>query len=248
MRGTADDPFLDWIGALERRHLADLSFAEVRRALQSLSARYVESRRQLSRALDGRGKRAAFALYYAPLHFLILRHVIAGLDGAGSPRRILDLGCGTGASSAAWALACRRRPALTGVDLSPWALAEARWNWKRLGLSGRATRGDVGSSSLPSKGGALLAAYTVNELSPGARAGLKARLREAIDRGVAVLIVEPISRRLTPWWSDWAETLGARSEDWRFPVELPPPLGELDRAAGLDHSTLTARSLWRRGR
>ena len=50
---------------LEARHLSELTFAEVRRGLQALSSLYVERRERLAdgAALDGAGKRAAFALY-----------------------------------------------------------------------------------------------------------------------------------------------------------------------------------------
>ncbi|MBA3888795.1 MAG: hypothetical protein H0X67_24180, partial [Acidobacteria bacterium] len=58
-----------WLEALEGRHLSDLTPAEVARALRALSSCYVERRSKLARggALDSAGKRAAFALFYAPL-------------------------------------------------------------------------------------------------------------------------------------------------------------------------------------
>ena len=61
------DPFPAYYEALESRHRAELTFAEVRRALQALSSLYVERRDgiALGKALEGRGKRAAFALYYS---------------------------------------------------------------------------------------------------------------------------------------------------------------------------------------
>ena len=67
-----------WLAALEARHLRDLTFAEVRRALQALSATYVQQRGRLpgGAALEGAGKRAAFALFYGPLHFLAVREVV----------------------------------------------------------------------------------------------------------------------------------------------------------------------------
>jgi len=37
---------------------------------------------------------------------------------------------------------------------------------------------------------------------------------------------------------------GAREDEWRFAAELPERMRLLDRAAGLDHAVLTARSLW----
>jgi hypothetical protein len=38
--------------------------------------------------------------------------------------------------------------------------------------------------------------------------------------------------------------VGGRADEWRFRAELPPIVAKLDRAAGLDHRELTARSLW----
>jgi hypothetical protein len=51
-----------------------LTRPELGRALRALSSCYIERRGKLGdgHALEGRGKRAAFALYYAPLHFLIV--------------------------------------------------------------------------------------------------------------------------------------------------------------------------------
>src|SRR5690348_15790927 len=99
------DIFADWMRALEARHLADLRVAEVTRALRALSSAYVGRRHKMAGggALDTAGKRAAFALFYAPLHFLATQHVIEAVDPHGAPpASILDLGCGTGAAGAAW--------------------------------------------------------------------------------------------------------------------------------------------------
>ena len=124
------------------RHLSELTFAEVRRALQALSSLYVERRERMAggAALDGAGKRAAFALYYGPMHFLLVREIVRGLS-LHAPRRILDLGCGTGTAGAAWALEGGSRARVEGVDRNGWAVTEARWTYARLGLDGRATRG-----------------------------------------------------------------------------------------------------------
>ena len=90
----------EWMEALEARHFADLTFSEVARSLRALSATYVERRSTLATgaALSGTGKRAAFALFYGPLHFLLVRHVVAALsDPLGRTTTLVDLGCGTGA-------------------------------------------------------------------------------------------------------------------------------------------------------
>jgi SAM-dependent methyltransferase len=242
-------PFTAYYEALEARHLAELTFAEVRRALQALSSVYVERRRRLAEGavFDGAGKRAAFALYYGPLHFFLVREVVRGLGPAlGAPRRILDLGCGTGTSGAAWALECGPRARVDGVDRSGWAVAESRWTLARLGVDGHATRGDAATAPLPTPPAGVLAAFTVNELAEEPRRRLLARLLEAARAGSTVLVLEPISRRVTPWWPEWADavrTAGGREDEWRFRPELPERLALLGKAAGLDSRELTARSL-----
>src|SRR5437870_2225177 len=144
--------FDEWIAALEKRHLADLRVSEVTRALRALSSAYVERRHTRLRSssfggqavgrgpLDSAGKRAAFALFYAPLHFLAAHHVIRALDGTTepAPSRIVDIGCGTGAAGAAWAVAAGGSPVIAGVDRHPWAIDEARWTYRALGLKGTA--------------------------------------------------------------------------------------------------------------
>ena len=73
-----------WLSALESRHFSDLTFQEVSRALRALSATYVERRDTIleGAALSGAGKRAAFALFYGPLHYLLLREILKALADA----------------------------------------------------------------------------------------------------------------------------------------------------------------------
>lgn len=135
-----------WLAALEERHLANLTRSELTRALRALSSMYVERREKLATgaALDSAGKRAAFALFYGPLHFLTIAAVVRAL-GADRTQidTILDLGCGTGVGGAAWALACEPVPQIRGIDRNGWAVAEANWTYHQLGLRGRAKTGDV---------------------------------------------------------------------------------------------------------
>src|SRR5882672_703927 len=141
-----DEHLHQWIQALETRHLADLTFSEVSRALRALSSTYVERRRRLTEgaALSGAGKRAAFALFYGPLHYLLVREIVRALPGAtvGSPT-LVDLGCGTGASGVAWAYECSRRPRVVGVDRHPWVLGEAARAYRHFGLSARICHDEV---------------------------------------------------------------------------------------------------------
>ncbi len=237
------------MAALEDRHLADLQFREVTRALRALSSTYVERRGGLrdGAALSGNGKRAAFALFYGPLHFLLLRAIAAELPGASSVAgALVDLGCGTGAAGAGWASRCERPPALHGVDRHPWAVGEANRSYRDLGLAGRAVIGDIGRDPLP-KGRAYLAAFALNELTDEARRGLVARLLDRAACGNQVLIVEPLAKGVSPWWErDLIPFLdaGGRADEWRFTVPLPPLVAKLDRAAGLRHQVISGRSIW----
>ena len=248
---AGDDPFSAWVEALQRRHREALTFAEVRKGLQALSSLYVERRQKIAggAALEGNGKRAAFALYYGPAHFLLVRAIVRALDAASAPvRTVVDLGCGTGAAGAAWAL--ETGAAVEGVDRSGWAASEARWTLARLRLRGTAKKGDVATAVLPAPPAAIVSAFTVNELEEAARARLLAAVRDAHTRGVRVLIVEPLARRALTWWDEWAAVFvaaGGRQNEWRFEAELPSSVAELGRAAGLDPRTLGGRSLFAPG-
>jgi hypothetical protein len=248
--GSAAAAFGNWLAALESRHLANLTRPELTRALRALSSCYVERRGRLARggALDSAGKRAAFALFYAPLHFLTTSAIVEALGADAVPvQEIVDAGCGTGAAGAAWALTAACRPSVRGVDLNPWAVQEANWTYGRLNVKGRATQDDLGSCRWRlGSSRALLLAYAVNELPDAKRAALLPVLQRAPGQGTTVLIIEPIARRTTPWWPEWLDVLtaaGAREHEWRFPAVLPPLLGDLAKGAGLRPNELTARSI-----
>jgi hypothetical protein len=236
---------------LEERHLAELTFAEVARALRALSSAYVERRGRLSEgaALSGAGKRAAFALFYGPLHYLLMREIIDALPGASDKVDVLvDLGCGTGASGVAWATRfCDPCPAITAIDRHPWAVAEAVETYRMFGCRSHVRRGDISKTVLPKARSAILAAFTLNELTDTMRNEVVRRLIDRAGRGDRVLIVEPLAKFVAPWWDDWrrrVEAAGGRVDEWRFRVELPAIVAKLDRAAGLDHRELTGRSFW----
>lgn len=245
-----------WMAALVRRHVEVLPPAQFRRALQAVSSRYVERRATLTdrSVLDSAGKRHAFAGYYGPMHFLTTRAVVDALNlGAPTLRTIMDLGCGTGVASAAWALACERPPRLLGIDRSGWAADQAQWTWQTLGLKGSVTRGDLvlGLERAVERrqvdgNTALVAGWTLNELDSTTRRRARQALFAAHAAGATVLIIEPIAKRAAPWWTEWAEAclgLGGRTDEWRFPNTLPAPLATVERHAGFDRSELTTRTL-----
>lgn len=250
-KGGADRRVTAWLAALEQRHLSTLTFPELRRALSALSALYVErrgARLEQGAALDSAGKRAAFAFFYAALHIESVRTAVRGVAAVHCPvEQIVDLGCGTGVAAAAWAIECGRVSRIEGVDRNRWALAEARWNWSRLGLSGRTKCSDIEAVDWPRQRPGIVVAYTANELDAPTRERLLERLLAAAARGARVLVVEPLARRVVPWWGSWAErirSVGGREDVWRFAWRATPTLALLDRAAGLDHRQSGARSLW----
>ncbi len=125
-----------------------MTTSEVARALRALSSTYVERRARLSDrgAFDTAGKRAAYALYYAPRRYLTVAHVLQQLDAPDAPTHIVDLGCGTGAAGAAWAGHAGPGASVLGVDVHPWALEETRATLRALGAHGpgAADRGSGG--------------------------------------------------------------------------------------------------------
>jgi SAM-dependent methyltransferase len=244
-----DERFDEWIRSAEQRHLAELTFREVSRALRALSSTYVERRGRLGEgaALSGAGKRAAFALFYGPLHFLIVGHIVKSLGAAtAAASTVVDLGCGTGAAGAAWAESVQSRPAIIGIDRHPWAVDEAKQTYRMFGISARVRVGDASRTELPPRSAAL-AAFTVNELAGDARDHLLRRLLAHGQHGGVVLVVEPLAGFVAPWWRGWQrafEEAGGRADEWRLRPELPSIVAKLDRAAGMNHREITGRSLW----
>jgi len=254
-----DSRFDDWLTSLEQRHLENFTFSEVAKALRALSSTYVERRHKLAEgaALATAGKRSAFALFYGPLHYLLVSHIVRQLPGALSNKAtLIDLGCGTGAAGSAWAGACARPPRVIGVDCNGWALGEAAATYRWFGVSAETRRlnleqGDGTAKLLPVPVSAsVLAAFTLNELGDRAREALLPTLLERAKRGSQILIVEPIAGGVARWWDRWRreiEDAGGRSDEWRVRAELPAIVAKLDRAVRLDHRELTGRSLWMPG-
>ena len=245
-----DDPRFDrWLDELQARHLADYQISEITPALRALSATYVERRGRLADrgGLDSAGKRAAYALYYNPLHFITVGQIADALGTApGTISTILDLGCGAGAAGAAWGSRLHASTVI-GVDSHPWAVREAALAYRAFGLASRMHRAHAARVPIPRAADAIVAGWLINELDGASRAILREQLLAAARAGKAVLIVEPIAGRVSPWWDDWAKIFRAvdgRSDQWRFRVELPDLLRRLDKAAGLRHGELKARSIY----
>jgi hypothetical protein len=263
----ADAEIDAWLAALANRHQAPFSPPHFLKAVRALSARYVERRAVLPgrSPLDSAGKRAAFAAFYAPLHLLATRAIVSAVRPP-EVERVFDLGCGTGVAGAAWALLASRPLSISGIDRNSWALSEARWNWRQLGLDGDTRRGDLvreieklARSRWPERRGlrkseaaawercGIVLGWSVNELSDEERTQLLPILLELGGRGATVVVIEPLARSAVPWWNDWTarwSAAGGRSAEWKLPLPLPPALAEIDRAAGFNRQQLSARSLY----
>ncbi len=238
------------LAALEARHFSDLRFSEVTRALRALSSAYVERRESAliqHRALDGAGKRAAFALYYGPIHFVLVEKILAEVGRPQLPGLVMDLGCGSGVAGAAVALSTSPPARVLAIDTHPWALDEARFTYRAFGLTADIRRGHAARTRIPHDASFVVAAFVVNELNDADRGALLDSLRAAATRGASILVIEPISQRISPWWDEWAKAfaaMGGRADEWRFRFDPPTIVTRLARASGLRPESLTARSLY----
>jgi SAM-dependent methyltransferase len=251
LEGPLRAVFDAWLEATVARHTADLEFKELRKGAQALSWLYVERRAGAdlaARAVDGRGKRAALASYYAPLHFLAAQHALERIDPArlGTVRRVFDLGCGTGAAGAAAAgmLDCSD---VVAIDRSGFALSEARQTYAAFGLLARTRRALLPEATPRAAAGDLwVLGWSVNELDARARDELGARVVGALERGVRVLLLEPLAGGVSPWWAEWSAALGAHGVvdfESKSRIVQPEWIARLDRAAALDHRVIGARVL-----
>lgn len=241
-----------WLNAAVARVCPPLTFSEIRKGVQAVSSLYVERRPSAglgARTSESEGKRAALATYYAPLHLLIALRAAAQipLEARARIRRIHDLGCGTGAAGVGFALSCPSPVAIEGADRSGWALREARHTYAAFGLRGRTRRASV-PESLPRlrEGDALALGWMANELEQEHRVRLLELVAETCAAGAPILVLEPLARRIAPWWPTWAARLvplGAADLEVRVEAELPAWVARLDAASGLDHSAFGARAL-----
>lgn len=240
-----------WIASIVAR--SGLSTTDVRKGVRSLSSRYVERRGPPTRggAADASAARlVAFASYYGTLHLLTAHAVMASRGkpfGAGVAR-ILDLGAGSGGAGIGVALALEAAAGIEAMDRSSKSLAIAREGFGLFGLRGRTRRGSL-PSALPraGEGDLIVAGWVLNECSDDDRSASVGRLRESVQRGARLLVLEPLSGRVVPWWSGVAQELSAAGiadgmEKWEIP--RPDWIETLDRASGLDHREIGARFLW----
>jgi hypothetical protein len=250
LEGPLRAAFDAWLEEARGRFLKKLTFSELRKGVQALSSLYVERRsrgRIAERALSGEGKRAAFATYYAPLHFLMTHEAVTQLAGGAFPgvRTVHDLGCGTGAAGVAAATALPGPPTLHALDRSSWALGEALITACAFGLRSRARRAAL-PAALPRVDSTdfLVLGWVVNELPSDPRERLLRGIEGALARGARLLVLEALAHSAAPWWPAWGARLAAHGVEDRIlrrALDLPEWIQELDRACGLDHRELRAR-------
>jgi SAM-dependent methyltransferase len=247
-----------WLEDAVTRHSRELEFREIRKGVQAVSHLYVQRRDGVdlgARALEGRGKRAALATFFAPLHFLTVHHLLTEVGPArlGAVRRVLDLGCGTGAAGAAATATlaaigtAAEPPSIVGLDRSGYVLAEARHTYAHFGLVAQTLRGQM-PDAIPETGAGdlLVFGWSVNELGDRARRELWETVVRALAHGARLLLLEPLAGPASPWWRAWAEglsRLGVEEPRHKFQLVRPEWIARLDKAAGLDHRTLGARVL-----
>lgn len=255
LEGALKERFDAWLSEARERFMPPLTVTEIRKGVQALSYLYVEKRvtgKAAARVMKGEGKRAALATFFAPLHFLALARGMAEIEregGMGTVTRLHDLGCGSGATGAALAACLPRPPRVIGTDIAPWVLAQARATYDAFVPDGRAQRGALPSAMPRTVAGDLLVfGWSLNELEDDVLRSVKGRLVSAMRRGTGLLIAEPLSTRITPWWQSWRadfEPLGVKELLVREEIERPEWIALLDQGSGLDHRVVGCRILWK---
>jgi SAM-dependent methyltransferase len=160
--------------------------------------------------------------------------------------RIVDLGAGTGAVGAGAALALEPAPpTIVALDRSGFALAEARRTHAAFGLAGETQRAQL-PAGVPrlARGDLAVAGWFLNECDAPARERVLRAFERGLDAGARVLVLEPLSGRVVPWWDELAARLaerGAATGALRWAMRRPQFVADMDKAARLDHRELGAR-------
>lgn len=242
-----------WVDAAHTRWAADLQFRELRRGVQAVSNLYVHKRntRALSdKAADGRGKRAAFVVYYGGLH-LVLTQEWMREHPAERVDTVFDFGCGPGVVGAAagrWT-GCGR---VEASDRLGRHLEVAAWTGRQLGVRTKTRKASLPQAVERTRGPGLLTfGWVLNELSDDDRRDTLTAVVRRLQAGAGALIFAPLSLRASPWWPEAVRTIrqvrpDCLDQEYRCQPDLPQLLSDLDRAARLDHRTLGARVLYAR--
>ena len=253
----APDPLDPFHALLEARHLSELTFAEVRRALQALSSVYVERRERMA---EGAGSTGPASAPRSPSTTGRCTSCSCARSCARSARppapraapgprlRHRHRGRGLGAG-------VRAPDAGRGVDRSGWAVAEARWTSRASASTGRTTRADA-TTAPPAQAPGRRPRRVHRERARG-QAHARGCCRACSSRpgGLDRPRRRADLRRVTPRWPEWAGAVedrrrpGARTSGASAPP-MPTALALLGKAAGLDAGELSrpVASSCRRGR
>ena len=172
-----------WLRERTREAEQELSFREIRKGVQAVHADYLgrlRGRALGGRPLEGRAKRAAFATFFSAIHHATVRGWLAQepLGPLSGAKRVIDLGCGTGAVGAAVACSIEPRPHVLGLDRSAWAVREAQASYRAFQLIGHAQRATL-PGGLPriTRGDLVIAGWALNELKDDSLSAMLAALR-----------------------------------------------------------------------
>jgi SAM-dependent methyltransferase len=166
-------------------------------ALASHTTRFLRSGRPLAEMGVGAARGASYAPVVEGLGRMFddaAGEIASQLAARVAPRRILDVGCGSGV----WSLALAERlpeARVTGVDF-PDVLEAFEARATRLGLAARARRlpGDMHQLAVEPASFDLVVIANVLRLEPEVRARrLLARLAPAVDSGGSILVVDALA-------------------------------------------------------
>ncbi len=104
------------------------------------------------------------------------------------PRRVLEIGCGVGAT--AWRMARAWPDAeVLGTDISPASVEVARACFRRRNL--RFEAGGIGEAALPGRFGLIVMMDVYEHIPPSERAALHAVIRASLDEEARVIVTAP---------------------------------------------------------
>lgn len=241
-----------WVTAAHERWAGSLTFRELRRGASAVSDLYVHKRQSsvTAKVADGRGKHAAFIVYYGGLHLLLVADWLRRTSPpAALP--VVDVGCGPGVVGAAVARWCGA-PSLLAGDVVGRHLQAAAWTAKHFGVPVKTRRGAL-PGVLRGKGPQQPTLYTLgwvlNELDEDAVQECIQALAHRVEQGHGVMVWAPLSTRVTGWWSGLESAIRRTGVPMsagihRCRPERPPLIADLDRATRLKHDELGGRVLY----